>query len=271
MRAIAFFTFLLFLSFGSLSAQDNSPKLPIVIVPNTQIVTLTSKINSHDYLISVALPDSYDSSEQSYPVLYLLDPSFSYLSVTEFVRFMAFTSTFPELIVVGIGYPPDEDVFQSRQRDYFTFQDDFLKIMGDELVPFIDSSYRTNTADRALIGFASGGEFVFHVLVNESELFNRYIAINSGATELMPYLMRDDKVFRSKFVGRNVRLFIAEQGTAILSLAIQKRAYDGLTAIGLSLGKDVREPALHLSLPAGILAIYCGETICERKMLLFES
>src|SRR5204863_3911256 len=49
MRAIALFTCLVLLGFGSLSAQDSSPKLPAVTVPNTEIFTLTAKTNGHDY------------------------------------------------------------------------------------------------------------------------------------------------------------------------------------------------------------------------------
>ncbi len=269
MRAIALFICLLFLSFGSLSAQDSSPKLPAVTVPNTEIVTLTSKINDQDYWLSIALPDSYDESKDSYPVLYLLDPSYSFLSVTEFVRFTAFTSTFPELIVVGIGYPPDADVIKSRMLDYAR-PDDLLKIVGDEVVPLIDSSYRTNTSDRAFVGWVEGGDVVFHAFVSRIELFNRYIAINPTGSELMPYLMRNDKAFRSQFVGRDIKLFTSAQGTEVLSLALKKRAYDGLTVFGLSLGAEVREPALHLSLPAGILAIYCGESPCTRSTNMFD-
>ncbi|MEO8395386.1 MAG: alpha/beta hydrolase-fold protein [Chloroflexota bacterium] len=261
--------FLLFLSVVPLSAQEVSAQFPAVIVPNTQIIPFTSKITSHDYWLSVALPDSYGSSEQTYPVLYLLDPSFSFLTATEFARFMAFTSVFPELIIVGIGYPADKNVFEARSLDY-GLQDDFLDFISTELIPLIDSSYRTNPADRALVGYQVGGDFLFHTLVNKPELFNRYIAIYSAAADLMPYLMRNDKTFRSWFVGRDVRLFIAEQGTAILSAAIQKRAYEGLTVSGLSLASDMREPTLHLSLPAGLLAIYCGESACARETGLLD-
>lgn len=82
--------------------------------------------------------------------------------------------------------------------------------------------------------------------------------------------MRNDKAFRSQFVGGTESSSISAQGTEVLSLALKKRAYDGLTVFGLSLGADVREPALHLSLPAGYPAIYCGESPCTRSTNMFD-
>lgn len=103
---------------------------------------------------------------------------------------------------------------------------------------------------------------MFHVLVNKPELFDGYITINSGAAELMPYLMRNDKGFRSKFVGRNVRLFIAEQGCN--AEPCNTRSYDGLTAFGFLWEKMSANRLSILAFPTGLLAIYCGETMCDR-------
>jgi hypothetical protein len=86
---------------------------------------------------------------------------------------------------------------------------------------------------------------------------------------MMPYLMRDDDDFRSGFAGREVKLFLSVQGTEMLSAAFQNRAYDGLEVIGLSLGSATHEQALHLSLPTGILATYCGadRSACGTSMM----
>ena len=243
--------------------QDDATHQPIV-VPNTETLTLTSTNTGFDYLISVALPNNYSTSDQSYPVLYVLDPDISFLSVSEFVRFLAGAGQLPELIIVGIGYPDPDQVVQLRSLDYYSSPDNFLAFMSEELFPLIESTYRADPADRGLIGFSYGGEFVFHTLVWRSDLFNRYMAIDASGAEMMPYVMRNDENFINGFAGRDVRLFLSVEGTEMLSAALQAKGYEGLTVSGLSLGSATHEQALHLSLPAGILDIYCGvdRSIC---------
>lgn len=241
--------------------QDNAGAevdLSPVVVPDTQSIVLTSAINAHNYQLSVALPASYTSSDQSYPVLYLLDPVASFLSVTEFVRVMAWRNELPELIVVGIGYRTDDndEVLALREQDYFRSQDEFLEFISEELMPLVDSTYRTDSTDRALVGFSYGGNLVFHTIVTNPELFNRYIAIDSSFTELSRLVSSDDTAFRESLTGLNIKMFYATTGTELLSAAIQNQEYEGLEAIGLSLGHVTHGAALHLSLPAGIMAVY---------------
>jgi predicted alpha/beta superfamily hydrolase len=241
--------------------QDNAGievDLSPIVVPDTQTILLTSAINGHNYQLSIALPASYTTSDQSYPVLYLLDPSASFLSVTEFVRYSAFWSELPELIVVGIGYHIDhiDELFPLRNRDYAISQDEFLEFISEELMPLVDSTYRTDTTDRALVGFSAGGDFVIHTIVTQPDLFNRYIAIDSSYGELSRLFGGYDTAFRASLVGLNIKLFYAATGTERLSTMIQNEEYEGLEATGLSLGSVTHVAALPLSLPAGIMAVY---------------
>jgi predicted alpha/beta superfamily hydrolase len=263
MRTVIIFTVLFLLMVGvptalvqdNSSADDNHPSL---VIPDTQSIALTSVTNGHDYLLWVALPSSYDESEQSYPVLYLLDPNISFLSVVEFVRWLNIVRQLPELIVVGIGYPTDDlgEITNLRGRDYNRAQDEFLEFISEDLITLIDSTYRTDTTDRALVGFSYGGDFVFHTLVNRPELFNRLIAIDSSAADLWPILGRDDDSFRESLAGLDIKLFNAAAGTEYLSRVIQLKAYDGLEVTGHSLGDITHAATLHMSLPAGIIAVY---------------
>jgi pimeloyl-ACP methyl ester carboxylesterase len=263
MRTVIVFTILFLLIVGvptalaqdDPSADDNPPSLVIL---DTQSIALTSVTNGRDYLLWVALPSSYSTSEQSYPVLYVLDPNISFLSVVEFVRWLGIVEQLPELIVVGIGYPTDDpiEITNSRNRDYNRAPDEFLEFISDDLLKLIDSTYRTDTTDRAIVGWSSGGGFVFHTLMNRPELFKRYIAIESLGNGIGELLKRDDDTFRESFAGLDVKLFNAIVGTEYLSAAIQSNAYDGVEATGLSLGDITHAAALHMSLPAGIMAVY---------------
>jgi predicted alpha/beta superfamily hydrolase len=263
MRTITILTFLIGLTLGvNIMAAQDEPAADTnqvsLIVSDPEIIALTSTTNGHDYIISVALPPDYDDSEAAYPVLYLLDPQVSFLSVVEFVRWLGHWNELPDLIVVGIGYPIDDmdELFALRERDYYLSQDEFSEFISEELFPFIDSTYRTDSTDRALVGFSYGGEFVFHILVNSPELFNRYIAIDSGTQEIVSVLLRDDPTFREKLAELDVNLFYSSTGSEVLSGAIQAKEYDGLEVTGLSLGNVTHGAALHLSLPTGIMAIY---------------
>lgn len=242
--------------------QDNTGAevdISPIVVPDTQSISLTSAINGTDYFISVALPVSYTTSDQSYPVLYLLDPVAAFLSVTEYVRYSAFFSELPELIVVGIGYPADhmDEFFALRDQDFIRSEDEFLEFISEELIPLVDSTYRTNTTDRVLVGFSDGGAFVFYALVNKPELFNRYVAIDSSSTAgFMSLLIGDDTAFRERLTGLNVKLFTVTRGNEYFSTMIQEQEYDGLEATGLSLENVTHVAAQHIGLPAGIKAVY---------------
>jgi predicted alpha/beta superfamily hydrolase len=262
MKIITCLVMVLLLSFVVFPAQmQNTTTDPsAVVVPDTQTIDLTSTTNGNDYRITVALPASYASSEQTYPVLYVLDPLITFLSTTEMVRFLSWVGQLPELIVVGIGYPTNDltEATSLRDRDYSRFEGEFLTFIDEELFPLVDATYRTNSADRGLIGFSSGGAFAFHVLVERPELFNRYVTIDGdNPTALREVLSAEDEL-RSQFVGRDVRLFIASSGTDYYAAGIQAKEYDGLTATGLSLGGVPHSQALYLSLPAGIIAIYAN-------------
>ena len=52
----------------------------------------------------------------------------------------------------------------------------FLHFLQTELIPFIDSSYRTNPNDRAITGHSFGGLFVLYALLQRPDLFQRYCA-----------------------------------------------------------------------------------------------
>lgn len=253
--------FLFIIGVSVVSAQAVSgmdTNQPPVVVADTQSIMLTSTTRERDYRIWVALPSSYNMSELSYPVLYLLDPQVSFLTVVEIVRWLGYWSELPELIVVGIGYPTDDlaEIARLREQDYYRSSDDFLEFISKELIHFIDSTYRTDSKDRALVGFSYGGDFVFHTLLNRPELFNRYLTIDSGIVEILPYLTRRSEEFREKFDGLDVKLFIAMRGTERLSTDIEALKVEGLKAAGLSLGNITHAAALHTSLPAGIVAIY---------------
>jgi predicted alpha/beta superfamily hydrolase len=174
-------------------AQEPSPPQPVTIA-NTERRLLRSRVNGVEYQIDVALPRGYSSSHKRYPTLYALDGNVYFPLVVDSYRLAAYLIP-DELIVVGIGYPINEygrwskDYGASRGRDYTTRAAKpvggvsagtggaalFLRFIREELVPFIDSKYRSIPGDRGLLGHSFGGLFGAYVLTHEPELFQKYV------------------------------------------------------------------------------------------------
>ena len=91
MKIITCLSILLFhgVSMFPAQMQDATADSPAILVPDTQMIDLTSMTNGDEYRIMVALPASYASSEQTYPVLYVLDPLITFLLMTELIRFLS--------------------------------------------------------------------------------------------------------------------------------------------------------------------------------------
>ncbi len=170
-------------------------------------VSFQSRILKEQRTYQVHLPKSYTDNSiypKKYPVLYVLDGEshFEYASgITDFMSAAGVTNNYqiPELIVVAIpNKEPGED---NRFRDYSpTLVSDyysesgggdlFLKFLRDELVPQIESEYRTIPL-RILAGHSMGGLITVYDLLNTPSIFNAYIAMD-------PSLWWDNKLLLTK-------------------------------------------------------------------------
>lgn len=144
----------------------------------------------------VYTPPSYSDTSwtpQRYPVLYLLDGDAHFHSVSGLVQILGTgvngTYAIPEMIVVAI---PNTD----RTRDMTPTRVDkgfdgkpapglktsggmanFLGFIRDELIPRIDSTYRTSPY-RIFVGHSLGGITVVSALYTIPETFHAYVAID---------------------------------------------------------------------------------------------
>lgn len=169
-----------------------------IIQPTTKYTVLKTIISEEvgdTFYIYIRVPKNYSLSNNTYPVLYLLDGDISFNMATSIIRYMQYGSYLPDLIIVGIGYGTmmSDEEKNFRERDYFISHIDqlpisgkgenFLKFIKNELIPFVEKEYRINS-DRILSGFSLGGLFTIYTLLNEPKLFKSYIA---GS----PYLYKD--------------------------------------------------------------------------------
>ncbi len=169
-------TFILFnLSFAQPKGED------IVIGKS---IKLQSKILNEEREIFISLPDGYETSKNKCPVLYVLDGDRIFDFSVGVVDFLSRGGRgMPEAIIVGI---PNTNRRRdlSPNRDQSGGGDAFLKFLEEELMPFVDSNYRTSPY-RILYGHSLAGMFSIYTLFAKPDLFNGYIAVS-------PYLMFDN-------------------------------------------------------------------------------
>ena len=147
---------------------------------NTQEKVIYSDSVDDTFHIFISLPDDYNLSEKQYPVLYVLDGDVAYGIAASIARYLQIGDNIPELIVVGIGYGSiDKSAGEKRRRDYRPVKnggaENFLVFLKDNLIPYIESRYRTISGDRTITGYSIGGLFSLYALFTYPETFNRYI------------------------------------------------------------------------------------------------
>jgi len=191
---------ILLLSFG-LSSQGNGTGY---VLPNTKEHNLGTK---HNYQLYVSYPRGYMKDGKVYPVIYLLDPDYSFAIANNIVNHFSDRDNLPESIIVGLGYdidPFDRDAYKNnRTRDYTptksvrndhytneSFQmaggaDKFISDIEHIIFPFMEKHY--NVGSRTIVGHSFGGLIGSYILFTKPYLFSNYIILS-------PSLWYDDKM-----------------------------------------------------------------------------
>lgn len=143
--------------------------------------TITSEILNEDRQIIISLPKDYAKSSASYPVLYVTDGFQNIEHIRGSVEILTRTGNIPPIIIVGIKSI-------NRVRD-FTFTasknrpksggggNQFLKFIETELIPHVDTTYRTNDF-KILEGHSLGGLFSAATLIEKPNLFQAFIIMS---------------------------------------------------------------------------------------------
>lgn len=148
---------------------------------------LKSIILEEDRPIVISLPIGYNTSKANYPVLYVLDGLQNIKHTVGTVELLTESGLIPPLIVVGIeSLDRTRDLTPSNagQNVYGGTGNSgipqsggapkFLKFLSDELVPYMDSNYRTHPY-RILEGHSLGGLFSVYAIMESKDLFDAFI------------------------------------------------------------------------------------------------
>jgi predicted alpha/beta superfamily hydrolase len=196
------------------------PATPIrhVDMVSTEVREITSAIDGQEYKLLISLPPGYNDVSKTFPAIYVLDGQWDFLLVSSLIPGQSEDGFLPPSIVVGItwgGQNPNYDVL--RQRDFTPTKGripqtgnapNFLSFIKTQLVPFIDSNYRTAKDDRAIMGTSSGGLFALFALFHEPTLFNRYIMTSPNLSYNYEALVADEKAYAEKSKQLQARLFM---------------------------------------------------------------
>jgi predicted alpha/beta superfamily hydrolase len=192
--------------------------VPKVALGDTEQRTIASKKIGQKYDLLVSLPQDYATSGKSYPVLYVLDgwhfPLMAFLQNNNI-----YSERMPPVIMVNISHGDGADVMALRARDFTPTKTSreatsggaaaFLDFLEHEVIPFVDSTYRTVPSDRALLGHSYGGLFAIYCLEQRPALFRRIVAASPIAEWDNNLLLSDAARTKLGKLPANVRLDIS--------------------------------------------------------------
>ena len=188
-------------------------------------IKINSKVLDEERTLYISTPTDYANSEESYPVMYVLD---GYIGVIGLVNNLSSISLCPEMIVVVIEQIiPGKDLFPSNPKymkglhpakPWYNKKEDneleltppceicgqadkYLSFIETELIPFVDKNYRT-LPYRICSGHSMGGLCVTHAFLSHTSMFTAYIALSPSLYWDDGLLLRTEE---EKLAGKNLK------------------------------------------------------------------
>lgn len=260
--------------------ENESNSFPGATLFGSHLRRVRSSIAEQDYLIPIWLPPDYYSTEKRYPVVYLLDANIMFGLATDITFLLTRGNEIPEVIIVGIGYDIQsyDDWDSGRLRDmspapYAEWTDSgkagaFLSFLETELIPLIDSDYRTEPQDRTLWGYSLGGLFILYTLFSKPGVFHRYVAGSPYVSWNDRWIFNYEKAFADQHPSLVAKLaitygsleddFMPNYASDIdaLSAIVQHRRYEGLRLTTLCLEGETHFSGVSRAYTQGLKAIF---------------
>jgi uncharacterized protein len=240
-----------------------------------------SQHTGRTYRISIGLPLGYSSSPgegwpfnntpAKWPVVYVLDGNWYFGMVTDIIRPMAWCGSTTDAIVVGIGYAEDTDPkeavresFTRRDLDLTPIRDEavaqsmektfkrpvpngdalnFHQFIKEELIPFIEQTYRADPSRRILVGHSYGGLFALLGLFETPDLFETFVIGSPTLSYGNRFMFGREEAFAKghKRLPARVYLYAADleeapddttlTDTIRFAVILQSRKYEGFSLV----------------------------------------
>ncbi len=197
------------------AAADGSPAAKIAVTSQGQVAVsrerqfdFTSSINGHPYRLMISAPKAEPGKR--YPVLFVLDGNWYFRAASDTVTWGS--GRFEPAIVVGICYQTEENSDVSRRRaiDMTVKEqparfpngsggcDTFLRIIEEEIKPFVASQYAVDPARYMLYGKSLGGLAVARALLRNPEHYSTYLIISPALWQGDKAVLADEPTFSAK-------------------------------------------------------------------------
>ena len=164
----------------------------------------------------------------------LLDGTVHFHMASGVVHFMSSARNrnrfMPETIIVAIENVDRERDFtvtklKTRRPNTMGGGSNFLRFMQEELIPFIDSNYRTEPV-RTMVGHSLGGLLTLNAYMDNNSLFDAYISID-------PSIWWDEETMKHKVdsistTSLDKKLFIATANQGEVNYERNKKRHDAL-------------------------------------------
>lgn len=282
---------------GWMNRKERAVPTPMTILAS-EAHTMQSAHTGRTYSITVSLPLAYhkppgepwpfNDTPDPWPTVYVFDGNWYAAMVTGIIRPMAWCGGTTDAIVVGIGYPEGSDVIDAY-RESFTRRDhdmtpvydatveremtaahgrptpngdaaNFHAFIRDELIPFIEATYRADPAKRILVGHSYGGLFGLFGLFTTPALFQQLVIGSPTLTYGGGFVMAQEAAFAQANTRLSVAIYLfmgdiyeddADE-TNQFAAAMLSRGYDGFSLVQrLFNGEnhcEVAAPGIHWGL-----------------------
>ena len=160
-------------------------------------LSMTSKILKGERKYAIYLPPDYETSQRSYPVLYLLHGGGD--DQTGWVQFGEVLHIADKAINAGEATPmvivmPDANTGRRGYYNDITGEWRYEDFFFEEFIPFIEKTYRIKGEKtyRAVAGLSMGGEGTFLYALHHPEMFSSACPLSAGTG---PLSMEDMKAY----------------------------------------------------------------------------
>jgi predicted alpha/beta superfamily hydrolase len=209
MRLIPLLLALLLLPAAQAANLADTKPTPVTL-PRADRYDFRSAVTGRDYRVQVAMPYKAEAGKK-YPVFYVLDGNWYFLPAADNVTESG--DTIRQAIVVGIGYPTDENSEVHRRRGFELTPatglstrngnpsgggDDFIRMLLEEVKPLVEARYPVDTTRQSLYGKSLGGLMVLRVLFRHPEAFQTYVAASPAIFYDNSAVLKDEPAFAEK-------------------------------------------------------------------------
>lgn len=185
---------LLLAACAALGAGSALAQIPEQIVPSSAApsangipITVVSDVMGKVREVNVLLPLGYETSGDSYPVIYLLDGGVSqdWPAYSAGIRAAMEAGHVRPAILVGIATEDRQNELTERSTDRRIVRQwpnhgqsyRFRRYIETEVKPLVESRYRTN-GDDAVLGESAAALFIVETFLRQPTLFDRYLAVS---------------------------------------------------------------------------------------------